>query len=90
MTKKKLLARLITNQSNVKYNDFIALVKAFDFVHRRTEGSHDIFKHIEVPESLNTQSRKGEAKPYQVRQFLAIVEEYDLRLKSKKEESEDV
>ena len=90
MNKKKFLARLITNQKNVKYNDFIALVKAFEFVHRRTDGSHDIFKHVSVSESLNTQSRKGEAKPYQVRQFLAIVEEHNLMLKSEKEEDEDV
>ena len=90
MNKKKMLARLIANQKNVKYNDFITLVKAFEFVHRRTDGSHDIFKHTSVPESLNTQNKKGEAKPYQIRQFLAIVEEYDLKLEGEKEESESV
>jgi hypothetical protein len=33
-----------------------------------------------VPELVNLQEVAGEAKPYQIRQFLRIVERYDLRL----------
>ncbi len=32
-------------------------------------------------EQLNLQDVGGEAKPYQIRQFLRLVERYDLRMK---------
>jgi hypothetical protein len=33
-----------------------------------------------IPEMLNLQEVHGEAKPYQIRQFLRIVERHNLRL----------
>ena len=52
----------------------------FGFELRRTSGSHHIFVHHDVPELLNLQDVRGQAKPYQVRQFLRLVERYALRL----------
>ena len=46
----------------------------------RTSGGHHIFSHPDIPEMINLQEVKGEAKPYQIRQFLKIVERHDLRL----------
>jgi hypothetical protein len=37
--------------------------------------------HAAIPEQLNLQDVSGEAKPYQIRQFLRLVERYDLRMK---------
>ena len=54
------------------------LVESFGFELRRTSGSHHIFVHAEVPELLNLQDVRGQAKPYQVRQFLRLVERYAL------------
>jgi len=34
----------------------------------------------DVAELVNLQDVKGEAKPYQIRQFLRLVEKYNLRL----------
>jgi predicted RNA binding protein YcfA (HicA-like mRNA interferase family) len=56
------------------------LVEAFGFRLSRVKGSHHIFVHAGVPELVNLQEVKGKAKPYQVRQFLKLVEEYNLRL----------
>ena len=39
-------------------------------------GSHHIFVHPEVPEPLNLQDIRGQAKPYQIRQLLRLVERY--------------
>ena len=36
--------------------------------------------HPDVPELINLQDVDGKAKPYQIRQLLQIVEQYDLRL----------
>lgn len=57
------------------------LISAFGFVHIYTKGSHHIYKHPEVEEALNLQPKKGDAKPYQIRQFTELVEFYNLSLK---------
>jgi hypothetical protein len=44
------------------------------------KGSHHIFVHASESELVNLQEVKGKAKPYQVRQFLKLVEAYNLRL----------
>jgi hypothetical protein len=46
----------------------------------RIEGSHHILTHPNIPELLSVQNVRGEAKPYQVRQLLSLIERYDLRL----------
>jgi hypothetical protein len=51
-----------------------------DFGKARTSGSHHIFTHPAVRELLNLQDVKGKAKPYQIGQFLKLVEKYDLRM----------
>jgi hypothetical protein len=43
-------------------------------------GSHHIFTRPDVPDLVNLQNAGGQAKPYQIRQFLKLVEEYNLRL----------
>jgi len=43
-------------------------------------GSHHIFERDGVPELINLQEVRGMAKPYQIRQFLKIVERYNLKL----------
>jgi predicted RNA binding protein YcfA (HicA-like mRNA interferase family) len=86
MNKRKLLARLMENQKNVKYSDFITLLKSFGFKHDRTGGSHSIFKNDAIPERVNIQNKNGEAKPYQVNQFLGLIEKYDLKLDGEEEE----
>jgi len=75
------LARLARGDlANVSFADMRRLVESFGFELRRTSGSHHIFVHTDVPELLNLQEVRGQAKPYQVRQFLRLVERYALRL----------
>jgi predicted RNA binding protein YcfA (HicA-like mRNA interferase family) len=85
MNRKILLRRLLSGHlNNVAFSDFIDLVEAFGFKHIYTKGSHHIYKHPEVDEALNLQSKKGEAKPYQIRQFTDLIELNDLHLKDDK------
>ncbi|MEA1927914.1 MAG: type II toxin-antitoxin system HicA family toxin [Candidatus Auribacterota bacterium] len=58
----------------------VVLVEGFGFTLSRMRGSHHIFVHQKIPELINLQNVKGTAKPYQVRQFLKLVERYDLLL----------
>ncbi len=64
----------------------VSLVEAFGFQSSRVSGSHHIFEHPAVPELVNLQNVKGQAKDYQVRQFLTIIEQYNLTLPKQSEE----
>jgi predicted RNA binding protein YcfA (HicA-like mRNA interferase family) len=46
----------------------------------RISGSHHIFVHPKERELVNLQNANGKAKPYQIRQFLQIVERCNLQL----------
>jgi len=77
---KKLLRRLSSGTvKNVGFVDFERLVQACGFQLDRVRGSHHIYRHPELAEKLNLQRVRGEAKPYQIRQFLVLVEKYHLK-----------
>jgi predicted RNA binding protein YcfA (HicA-like mRNA interferase family) len=81
MTKKRrLLQKLLSGSKNIQFSDVVTCVEAFGFILSRVSGSHHIFTHPDIPELVNLQNVKGKAKPYQIRQFLQIVERYDLQL----------
>jgi predicted RNA binding protein YcfA (HicA-like mRNA interferase family) len=80
MNEQKLLEKILSGSKNIRFNDFVGLVEAFGFDLSRVHGSHHIFEHPDVPELLNLQNSKGQAKPYQIRQFLQLVERYSLEL----------
>jgi predicted RNA binding protein YcfA (HicA-like mRNA interferase family) len=81
MKKEKLIKRILVSQNNVKFKEFINLIEAFEFYLVRVNGSHHIFKHDGSNTLLNIQNVKGEVKPYQIKQFLFILEKYNLKMK---------
>ena len=81
MNRRRLLKRLAEGAlKNVSFSDFTNLVEGFGFRLTRVTGSHHIFAHPNIPELANLQEVKGETKPYQIWQFLRLVERYDLKL----------
>ena len=83
MTKRqKLLARVMRGSKNIAFSDAVTLVEAFGFRLARVSGSHHIFVRADVPELINLQEVDAKVKPYQLRQFLALVERYNLELES--------
>ena len=80
MNKLKLLKKVLASPENTRFGDMVALVEAFGFRLSRVSGSHHIFIHPEIPELVNLQEIGGQAKPYQIRQFLKLVERYNLPL----------
>ena len=84
MDERRLLNRIASGAiSNVAFADLRSLAEALGFDLRRVSGSHHIFAHEQIPQLLNLQSVRGEAKPYQVHQFLRLVERYDLHLEDR-------
>ena len=80
MNRRKLLKKIIGCSKNIKFADMENLVKGFGFELSRSEGSHHIFSRSDIPELVNLQNVKGQAKPYQMRQFLKLVEKHNLKL----------
>ena len=78
--KQKILKQILSGSKNISFNDIVTVVEAFGFTLSRVNGSHHIFIHPNIPELVNLQNAKGKAKPYQIRQFLTIVEQYNLSL----------
>lgn len=80
MKKRTLYLRLLKACHAVRFEEMVSLAEAFGFRLTRISGSHHIFVHPGARELLNLQNVHGEAKPYQVRQFLRLVERYNLEL----------
>jgi predicted RNA binding protein YcfA (HicA-like mRNA interferase family) len=78
--KKKILEKVLAGSKNIPFNDFILLVEGFGFTLSRVSGSHHIFTHSMVKELVNLQNVKGQVKPYQIKQFMELVEKYNLHL----------
>jgi len=70
--------------NNVAFKDMVRLVEGFGFTLRRTSGSHHIFARDGVPELINLQDVRGQAKPYQIRLFLRLVEIHNLVLEEER------
>jgi predicted RNA binding protein YcfA (HicA-like mRNA interferase family) len=80
MNKIKLFAKILTNKQNVAFNDFVRLIESFGFRLDRMKGSHHIFIHAKIKELINIQNVKGQVKPYQINQFLTLVERHNLSM----------
>lgn len=81
MNRRKLLARLVSGAvQNVAFADLQSLVAGFGFQLGRVNGSHHVYRHPTILELINLQNVGGQAKPYQIRQVLRLVERYNLEL----------
>lgn len=81
MKLQKLLMKAINAPQNLRFAELITLAQAFGYVLDRVTGSHHILIHAEAERPLNVQDAKGKAKPYQVKQFLRDIEEFNLTMK---------
>jgi predicted RNA binding protein YcfA (HicA-like mRNA interferase family) len=84
MDERKLLRRLARGEvANVAFGDLCGLAEKLGFELRRVSGSHHVFVHPAISELVNLQSIRGQAKPYQVRQLMRLIERYDLRIEDR-------
>jgi len=80
MNNKKILSKILQGNKNIRFNEMTSLVKAYGFCLSRVSGSHHIFISRQVKEIVNIQNVGGKVKPYQVKQFLVLVERYNLKM----------
>ncbi len=78
---KKLYDWIVAKpRASIPFRDFERVLIAFGFTHARTSGSHKAYHNAAINQTLIIQPRGKDAKPYQVQQFLDMVEAYDLKL----------
>jgi predicted RNA binding protein YcfA (HicA-like mRNA interferase family) len=81
MNKKKLLQQILQSRGkNVLFADFITIIEAFEFRLDRVNGSHHIFINQEYKQLISVQSDGKDAKPYQIRQFITIIEKFNIKM----------
>ena len=80
MNPRKLLQKALASPNNFRFAEARALAEAFGFRLSRVNGSHHIFVHPGIPQLLNLQEVHGQAKAYQIRQLLQLVERHNLEL----------
>ena len=84
MTKPdKLYQQLLASTSRtISFRDFERLLRAFGFELDRTAGSHRQYVHPAIHRPFPVQPGGKDAKRYQVRELLELVESYALHLET--------
>ena len=80
MAPKKTLRKILQGSKNVRFGEFTKFVEAYGFRLVRVSGSHHIYGRHDVQELVNIQQVGGEAKWYQIKQFMKILEKYNLEM----------
>jgi predicted RNA binding protein YcfA (HicA-like mRNA interferase family) len=82
MTRPDKLYRLLVSSASrtINFRDFERQLRAFGFELDRTVGSHRQYVHPAIPRAFPVQPDGKDAKRYQVREFLELVERYGLHL----------
>ena len=76
----KTWSHILAGRRNIRFRDFEQLLVAFGFERDRQSGSHRIYRHPALRLRMNVQPEGGNAKIYQIRQLLNLVETNGLRL----------
>lgn len=82
MTKPdKLYQQLLESTArSVSFRDFERLLRSFGFELDRTAGSHRQYVHSRISRPFPVQPAGKDAKRYQVREFLELVEAFALHI----------
>ncbi|MBI4837930.1 MAG: type II toxin-antitoxin system HicA family toxin [Nitrospirae bacterium] len=78
---EKFFVGIKNNPQDVRFDEICRLAELFGFKYKGGKGSHKVYGRKGIHEILNFQNVSGMAKPYQVRQFLKIIEDYNLTMK---------
>ena len=73
-----------TALAKARFADAHRLFEALGFTLDRVHGSHHIYRHPDISQSVNLQARGRQAKPYQRRQVLDVIERNALQLREDK------
>jgi predicted RNA binding protein YcfA (HicA-like mRNA interferase family) len=75
---KELYEKAHRNPASLKFSEACTLAEGVGFRLDRVHGSHNIFVHSNPKCLLNVQEVRRQAKAYQVRQLLKMIDEFKL------------
>jgi hypothetical protein len=78
MDREEIYQKFKGNPADIRFEQLCRAAELFGFKFKGGKGSHRIFVRDGIREMLNFQEVKGKAKPYQVRQFIKVIEKYNL------------
>ena len=78
MDREGIYQGLKERATNVRFEELCRAAELFSFKFKGGKGSHRIFVREGIKELINFQDVRGKAKPYQVRQFIKLIEKYNL------------
>jgi len=78
MDREEVYRELKGRVTDVRFEELCQAAESFGFKFKGGKGSHRIFVREGIKELLNFQDVRGKAKPYQVRQFIKLIEKYNL------------
>jgi hypothetical protein len=77
--KEKIFRKAKNSPANVDFDELCYLAEKVKCEFRNQSGSHKTYKHSNHNKMFNFQPDKnGKAKPYQVRQLINFIDEYNL------------
>jgi len=78
MEREEIYRKFKGRPANVRFEEVCKAAEIFGFKFKGGKGSQRTFARAGVKELLNFQNVRGMAKPYQVREFIRIIENYNL------------
>lgn len=78
LKREDIYEELRSNPNNVRFDKLCRAVELFGFRFKGGKGSHRIYVRDGIKEMLNFQNVKGKAKPYQIKQFISVIDKYSL------------
>lgn len=75
----KVWEELQQHQKNVRFRDFCRVIEWFGFVSKGGKGSHVTYFQPGIREIVDVQPLDNEAKPYQIKQFMRLVQIHSLK-----------
>lgn len=76
--RRKLIEKARNHPAGVRFREICLLAEQLGFTKRGGKGSHVVYEKGGVEEILTFQDRNGMAKPYQVKQLIAVIDKYRL------------
>jgi len=76
--RQKRIDKAMNNPAGIRFKELCLLAEQIGFQKRGGKGSHVVYERDGVEEILTFQNHRGMAKPYQVKQMLAVIEKYQL------------
>lgn len=78
MRKQEIYQELKSNPKNVRFERLCRAAESFGFTFKRMRGSHRVYKREGIVELLDFQHWQSMGKSYQVKQFLEVIDDYNL------------